>query len=350
MTVPASTRRRKSAATSVVIGCGCVLIAAELVLRFALAGPLPYEFDPRYGKVGRPGALLVQSDEGYFNGRLNRLGHVDVEPCEDGKRRHILVLGDSQAAAREVPLAESFANRLEPLLGVHVENAGVAGWSPVNHAAYLRDMVSELRPDHVVLQLGGGDFDDLQEDHRIHLVKTAAGFAVELPARQLEVGRPRALARRAMRSSALATHLVRRSGLLAGAQAKRLRTHFRGPPPADAPCGTMPEEWIVDAVGSLVERMRSDAPSMTVLYLPRLSHQDGCVDVCAERGEVIRRIISDLGIQLVNPTKALCASFDETGQPTTGFANSILGEGHFNSRGHAVIARELAAALGRSAP
>ncbi|MBI1945858.1 MAG: hypothetical protein HYS27_09190 [Deltaproteobacteria bacterium] len=336
--------------TRALIGFVVVLLVTELVLRFALAGPLPYEFDPRYGKIGRPGASLVQSEEGYFNGRLNSLGHVDVEPRPAGERRRVLVLGDSQTAAREVPLEESFANRLEPLLDVDVENAGVAGWSPVNYAAYLRDIADRLRPDHVVLQLGGGDFDDLQEDHRIHLVRTPTGFAVELPARQLEVGAARAIARRVMRSSALATHVVRRAGLLAAEQAKRLRAHFRGPPPAEPACGSLPEAWTVDAVRSLIAGMRQQAPAMTALYLPRLSYRAGCVDVCAERGAVLRHMISELGIPLVDSTDALCADFAESGQPGTGFANSILGEGHFNRRGHAVIARELAASLRGSRP
>lgn len=343
-------RQSISALVSVGLGCALVLVAAELVLRFALAGPLPYEFDPRYGKVGRPGAPLVQSDEGYFNGRLNKLGHVDAEPVAPDGRWRLLVLGDSQTAAREVPLAESFANRLEPMLDADVENAGVAGWSPVNNAAYLRDVVEQLRPDHVVLQLGGGDFDDLQEDHRIHLVRTPTGFAIELPARQIEVGAARAAARRAMRSSALATHVVRRGGLLAAAQARRLRSHFLGAPAPEPACGRLPEAWTVDAVRSLVSGMQQHAPAMTALYLPRLSHREGCVDVCAERREIIRHMVSELGMTLVDPTEALCAEFAETGQPSTGFANSIIGEGHFNSRGHAVIARELAAPLRGARP
>ncbi|OGQ25212.1 MAG: hypothetical protein A2138_06175 [Deltaproteobacteria bacterium RBG_16_71_12] len=332
----------------VVLGCTLVLVAAELLLRFVLAGPLPYEFDPRYGKVGRPGAALVQADEGYFNGRLNRLGHVDEEPRPPGERRRILVLGDSQTAAREVPLAGSFANRLEPLLDADVENAGVVGWSPVNNAAYLHDVVSELRPSDVVVQLSGGDFDDLQEDHRIHLVRTSTGFSVELPARQLEVGKLRAAARKGMRSSALATHVVRRVGLLAAEQATRLREHFRGPSPPEQPCGALPEQWTVDAVRSLVEDMKADAPSMVALYLPRLSYREGCVDLCARRGDILRGLVAQVGIPLVDPTAALCADFAESGQPGTGFANSNLGEGHFNSRGHTVIARELAAELDRS--
>lgn len=329
----------------VMAGIAFVLVAAELSLSYVLAGPLPTDFDPRYGKVGRPGASLVQSEEGYFNGHLNSWGHVDHEPVPGDRRPRILVLGDSQTAAREVPLEASFANRLEAMIGANVENAGVAGWSPVNHAAYLTDFATVFQPDRVVLQLGGGDFDDLQETHRIHLVRKADGFAIELPAKQVDVSAARALARKAMRSSALATHVVRRAGLLATEQTQRLRAHFLGARPAEPPCGAPPEPWVVDAFRFLLTDMRNRAPDLTVLYLPRLEFLGGCADQCRDRAQVIRSVVDQLGVRLVDPTAALCADFEATGQPGSGFANSLIGEGHFNQRGHEVIAKSLAGAL-----
>ena len=49
---------------------------------------------------------------------------------------------------------------------------------------------------------------------------------------------------------------------------------------------------------------------------------------------------------MVDVTPALCARFAETHQPLHGFWNTVPGTGHLNAEGHAVVARQLADALG----
>jgi hypothetical protein len=55
------------------------------------------------------------------------------------------------------------------------------------------------------------------------------------------------------------------------------------------------------------------------------------------------------GVPLVDPTDAMLAEYRRTRQPLQGFQNTVLGTGHLNARGHAVVGRLLADAIRETA-
>jgi lysophospholipase L1-like esterase len=117
--------------------------------------------------------------------RVNSLGFrggeiADLPP--GGKR--VVVLGDSQAAAFEVPERQTYEavlqRRLSTALGtpIQVINAGVRGYGTDQELLYYRKRVRQLDPDIVVLHLSANDFDDNTTLHRTRRPFGKAAFAM----------------------------------------------------------------------------------------------------------------------------------------------------------------------------
>lgn len=69
----------------------------------------------------------------------------------------VVILGDSLAAAYELPAEQGFVALLSERLGTEIVNLGVSGQTTGSSLERLADEVLPLQPSLVILQLGGND-------------------------------------------------------------------------------------------------------------------------------------------------------------------------------------------------
>lgn len=146
------------------------LVLAELLLRLAgVSYPNFHQVDAQRGNAYRPGASGWYREEGEAYISINAHGLRDrdhaLEAAPDTFR--IAVLGDSYAAAFQVPVAQAFWRVLERRLGecsafrgqrVEVINFGVSGYGTAQELLTLRHQASAYAPDLVLLAfLTGND-------------------------------------------------------------------------------------------------------------------------------------------------------------------------------------------------
>ncbi len=145
-------------------------LVAELALRFAgVSYPLPYVPDPNCGSRLRPGLVADFSKEGFARVSITSDGRRDQErPLKKPPNSfRIAVLGDSYAEALQVPREETFWSVLETNLqsctrlrdrSVEVLNFGVSGFGTAQELEMLRNYVWQYDPDLVLLAfLTGND-------------------------------------------------------------------------------------------------------------------------------------------------------------------------------------------------
>ncbi len=316
-------------------------LAAELVVRTWLASPSQAIPDPAFGFVMPPHVLVVHSTEGYSRQRTNALGQFDDELRVPPPPLRALLLGDSYAEALQVPRRLDFcsvAESLEP--GVEVVNAGLSGRSPLDYAATLEGLIPSVHPNAVVVVVNDGDLDDivkrLRPDGSIKPPESRAG-PLSLPAR---------LARAVLRTSALAQMLRNRVEELTMHETARLRHKFEGRPLY------LPTAPIDPRVAGVLDRVQSRlaATGMPIIYvyIPGMTYFDGPPHVSyPDRRRFYHEFAARNGVTLVDVADDFVASVETTGQPVHGFPNSLIGKGHINARGHGVVGRDLAAALGK---
>ncbi len=141
-------------------------------------GPI-FMSDPIVGYRPRPGARLqVRTSEYETTVRINQAGvRADHEfvPKAVGERR-VMVLGDSQVMAVQVPLRETFTAQVEARLAggaphrvVQVINAGVQGYGPVEQYLFLANYLLDFDPDLVLVTVyAGNDATDAADaEHRL---------------------------------------------------------------------------------------------------------------------------------------------------------------------------------------
>ncbi len=111
--------------------------------------------------------------------RINSLGLRGPELGRRGEDElRVLVLGDSMVAGFEVPYADTFVARLEPLLSerlgrrVKVINGGVRGYGTDQSLLFYRERGRALEPDAVVLFFSQND---LINNTTLHLMRRAFG-------------------------------------------------------------------------------------------------------------------------------------------------------------------------------
>ena len=157
------------------IVAGLALIGVVGEMCFRLRAPFvervwPYDWSPTVGTIFMPNALVRHTNgvDFWTTSRTNSLGFVDREPI--GLERaaascHIAMIGDSFAAALEVPIADKFHVQLEELaaeelrhLDITTSAFGISGTGQVNQLAYYDEFARYLRPALVVLVFVDNDF------------------------------------------------------------------------------------------------------------------------------------------------------------------------------------------------
>lgn len=139
------------------------LILAEALVRIFLPQQEPMLWlapSEQYGHQGKKNFFqryhYVDSDL-TIDVQTNSLGFRDDEFEGDGPR--ILLLGDSFVFGYGVKQADRFDTLLEEKLQskVQIFNAGMGGWGTLQETAFMRDHLTTLNPDVVVLTFCGND-------------------------------------------------------------------------------------------------------------------------------------------------------------------------------------------------
>lgn len=152
--------------------CGCVagwLLAEGILILTGVSFPLPYQSDPYCGTRLRPGFRGFWSKEGAATFEVNSAGFRDREHSLEKPAGviRVAVLGDSYIEALQVPAEAMFATILEQELNsrkvfgqkrVEVLSFGVSGFGTAQELLMLRHHVWQFNPDHVLLAfLPGND-------------------------------------------------------------------------------------------------------------------------------------------------------------------------------------------------
>ena len=170
-----STKRIASRAVLLAVSVACGLTFANWAL--ARWYPLPalvYRTDPELIHLPIPGVRFVTSVESGSSRRwvttgINARGYRGRELREPKAGARIAVYGDSFVFAQEVPLEETFVERLgvalAPERAPEMVNAGVVGFGPDQACLRWERDAASLAPDLLVLVLyAGNDFGDLLRD------------------------------------------------------------------------------------------------------------------------------------------------------------------------------------------
>lgn len=338
----------------------------------------PYEPDGVLGFVHRASWETVHATDDFeVTVRTNALG-LRGAPAEAHPARgvfRILVLGDSFAFGFGVEDDETFAARLAGALApppgferVEVLNAGVAGWSADQYLLFLETRGFALEPDLVLLAVTENDPADLAWNR--HELDARRLPTRTLPTRRMidQSGRMRyleggPLALPALRFPGqdwLADHSVLYHWLryrlaklwiaraLRGEE-RRLRAEAGAPP--SGPIETLSPDEIQRGLWSGTE--------FQIRYHRYL--MDAIRRACAERGVRLATLLVRFRASQSSPESAEALGADCARDPDcTSSAELLAGheeaeiffaeDGHWNARGHALVAEGLARRLAQRAP
>ncbi len=329
------------------------LLLLELALRLWIANPSAETPHPVYGTVSLAGSRIVHSSEGYGIHELDSHGWFDEELPSVLPGPLALLLGDTYAESRHVSRQESFA-ALAEIDGWTVLNAGYSNRSPRQYAAFVQEWAERLEPRVIVVQVYDGDVDKLLAD-AARAVSSGGDQNLAAVTRQRE-SETMALLRKAMHRSALVTTVFRRGRLLLRLERERWSQRFTEAPETAPPRleirGFPGETKAATELDRALQAIRRHCPEVILLYIPELEyHRTPTVPMRASHREFFRDAAERNGCGWLDPTQTLIADYVRTEQPLHGFQNSVMGRGHLNRRGHAVVGEMLATTLGdRSTP
>lgn len=316
----------------------------ELGLRLAGGEPVAVNPDQRHfwvhhptlGWANRPGASGV-FDNGYFrvhvaiNSRGLRGPEVPLARPDDVRR--VVVVGDSFAWGFGVEEDETFAARLESSLpALQVINGAVSGYSNDQELLWLRDEGIRYQPQLVVASLSGND-DIMNHMGRTYWVYYKPSFWLDARGRLVLQGVPVPLAspserlRHALRSRSALARVIESAVL--GHEADYVNPSRDLPDPEDPHRLTLA---LLEAMSAAARRQGADfliVANSQFWFSPSGSYE---------------RLLAELravGLDVVD-VEALPGWEPE--------AMQILGDGHWNARGHDFVARALAAEVGARLP
>jgi lysophospholipase L1-like esterase len=373
------------------------LALGELALRalgYKYSGST-FTADPLLGWSLRPGAGAWELDEGVAWTRINRHGYRDHERTlskPPGIYR-VAVLGDSYTEARQVAMDKTFTALAEEELNqrrccgegkVEVLNFGIPGYGTGQELLLLRERVWPFSPDMIVLQFYAGN--DIFNNHHALNISTpdlAPYFRLRNGKLELDASfrQGRAFDPAFIKLKGWGADLMNNSVLLqlvyktlrARVQQQEL-ARLQAPPTGAADPNAPPPEYqrylaylpptippMVEAwqvTEALLVAVRNEAQShhvpLLLLLMPtmhqvhpdpqeheayRAKYQIASLEYADDR---VAQFARTQGIPVLPLSQPLREAARRTGTYVAGFANTGPNEGHFNERGHQVIARELA--------
>ncbi len=379
---------------------GLVICEAGLRLLGRKYGGSTLRNDPLLGWSLRPGSSAWEVDEGFAWGRINSHGYRDRERTVNKPQGvyRVAVLGDSFTEARQVNLETTFVSLAEEKLNrlhcfgerrVEVLNFGIGGFGTGQELLLLRERVWKFNPDMIVLQFYASN--DLYNNSRTLNISSpdkAPYFLLRNGKLELDEsfrqGRAfdpgyikfKGIAADAMNNLVLLQLAYKLSRL--NAQRKEIaRLDGEGvartqsdpdalPPQYQRFLSFMPpkipsmlEAWQVTE--ALVAEFDKDVRAHRAPWLMMIVPADVQINPDPEKQKAYRekynvesleyaddrieQFAKANGISLLRLTKPLIAEAARTGTYMAGFANTDPNAGHFNERGHAVVARELVQAI-----
>ncbi|MCW5635516.1 MAG: SGNH/GDSL hydrolase family protein [Rubrivivax sp.] len=378
-------------AALVALGIAASVLLAELALRLVgLSYPVFETYDAERGVALKAGKEGLYRKEGEAHVRINRHGYRDHERelAKPPGVLRIAVLGDSFVEARQVALAETFVSRVEQALAgcpawagrkVEALNFGVSGYATTEALLTLRRDALRFAPDIVLLAFYPGN--DVGENSKQVVAGAATDWRMPKPIHVydprgelvLESSAPQSIWRRALYVGVHHSRLLELVNEARRAWEVRKVRRSAGPapdpfelgvskevyaPPADA---AWREAWRVTE-GLLAKLQREAASAGARFVLASVTMSEQVHPDAALRASVQQRLnvpnllypedrLAEIGarhgfpvIRLVQPLREV-AERERT--PLHGFANTVLGHGHWNTQGHRaaaeVIARELCA-------
>ncbi len=359
-----------------------------------------YTADPLLGWSLRPGASAWEADEGLAWTRINSHGYRDRErtAIKPWNVYRVAVLGDSYTEARQVEMDKMFTSLAEDELNrrhccgerkVEVLNFGIPGYGTGQELLLLRERVWNFCPDMIVLQFYSGN--DIFNNHRalnINSCDMAPYFLLRNGKLELDEsfrqGRAfdptfiklKGIGADIMNSFVLLQMVYKLRRLSAQREeVARVKTEGQtvaqtdpnAPPPeyqrylAFLPPAIPPmvEAWQVTEglISEIHKEVRSHNVPLLIMILPtthqirhdpkeheayRVKYKIESLEYADDR---VEQHASANGIPILRMSKPLIEEARRTGTYMAGFANTAPNEGHFNERGHVVIARELVHAI-----
>ena len=354
-----------------------------------------YTADPLLGWSLRPGASAWETDEGVAWTKINCHGYRDRERTvtKPPNVYRVAVLGDSVTEARQVAMNQTFTALAEAELNqrhccegraVEVLNFGIPGHGTGQELLLLRERVWQFSPDLIVLQFYSGN--DIFNNHRAINISTpekAPYFLLRNGKLELDerFRQGRAFDPAYIQLKGLGADVVNHSVLLQLAyKLSRLRAQRseltrlqaagagasdpNAPPPeyqrylAYLPPAIPPmvEAWQVTEalLTEFGAEARAHQAPLLLMLAPtthqihpdpkeheayRTKYQIESLEYADDRVEQHARAHGIPVLRLVQP---LLAEAQRTGGYMAGFANTAPNEGHYNERGHVVIAQALA--------
>lgn len=384
------TASRRARLVLLLVSSALAVLVAEVALRIAgVSNPNFYQPDPVRGWALRPGAEGWWRKEGNAWVRINRDGMRDEDHPEakpEGELR-IAVLGDSCVESLQVPVEKTFWALLEKELarcpaveGRNVEalSFGVSGYGTAQELLALRHQVWKYDPDLVLLAFYTGN--DVRNNYRPLELDPARPYFLERQGRLTLDDSFRETSGYRMRQTAparLLYALFDRSRLLQlGKQAKSAVDGWIGAwkasgvkadaavhelgldnavysPPSNA---DWQKAWSITeamlraardestahrtpfAVATLTTGMQVHPdPGVRRAFMERLG-----IDTLFYPDERIAAFGRREGIPVLNLARPLQRQAEREKAFLHGFPNTPPGEGHWNERGHAAAAREMA--------
>jgi hypothetical protein len=293
--------------------------------------------DQQFGDVMRSG-ILISGDEGYCITRIASTGLRAPEP-EDAAvySERILFIGDSYTQAIQVMDSDTYVGRVESALRANGRdavciNAGMPGGTPAGYLNNAAGLVEIYAPTRVFIQVNDTDFDSNLTTPRTR------GFWIERTGSTWTV-----------KSAPIPEATQRLRDVVSDIPVVYwlLKRYWAG----DGQIGEAQEETAdsdevdPELIDSVLTALREAYGSeVVVIYAAQIDHFDGDNEPTPMES-AIEASCGRLGIDFVDVRQMLLDEYTATRQPLNGFANTIPGLGHYNSRGHAVIADALTSCL-----
>lgn len=352
---PGRRRRPKRSAPRVIlyILIWAVILGAagEVLARLMLTSPSRQLADPELGYVNAPGTELFTTSEGFQRLQLNELGlnNGPIAP-RSGQGTRIVFVGDSITFAAQVPREANFVSQVgRRLPGVEAINAGRDALGPQQWPALVSRMRAHAAPDLTVIMASQGDAMDLYKA-RATIERDGQNRPVAVRFKLNEKDAVQEKLAPVLRHSALATILGRRAGAfwssVSGGNSWTgwLLRGGRDPKPAVQETPQIAEQLRPQLVDIL--RMVKEGGPVMVVAVPTFDYKKD--DFGLEEGlaqQLYAQAAREAGVPYVSLFEPLKAAYAREKQPFNGFDNSLIGTGHLNRYGHAVVASSLVGTL-----
>jgi hypothetical protein len=338
---PALDARRRSTASylaSLALSTLVLLGLAEGVTRVFITSPSRQTFDQELGYRYVPGTVVFNGSEGGARHVVNSHGFLDDEVLAKGARPRLLIVGDSMTEGAQVERQDGYVanlRRMRPDLDIVSVAQSAAG--PLEYRI-LAQYRKKVKADLVLFAFSTGDVEEVFKGNP-EIVRTQSGTITDVRLRSTTRNRIKRILEPVLQHSALATFAARRLGRCLEGWSERLRLRaLERSQPQD-------ESEATAILAFLLKGASSEGP-IAVTFLPDIDYSAQRRSRVAARSlkeeAVVTRASEQSGISIYNVDGDLIRQYADTGQPGHGFANSRMGTGHMNPRGHAYVARALA--------